>query len=155
MQTVFIGEDGKVRTIITRQYVVGLYVAVYKEGEAIPAQLSSKMAEMDFHLKVRREIPNFLKDRSSDITTVVFRKFPEGDVIALFPEIQANFNRCDCQSYQHIGQHGPASYSLVDRTKLASADEYADLKAELETIGYLLNVKKRINRRWFEVKEEV
>jgi hypothetical protein len=86
-------------------------------------------------------------------TVVIFRKFPEGDIIAMFPEIQADQNRCDCLSYQHIGQHGPASYFLVDRTKLAIAAEYAELKAELESIGYDLIIRKRINKHWYEVKE--
>jgi hypothetical protein len=156
MVTVIMCKDGKKRTVITQQYVCGLYVAIYKEGVAIPDQLTSKYKEVDFHRRLRKKIPDFLKEESSEIpdkTVVIFRKFPEGDIIAIFPEIQANENRCDCLSYQHIGQHGPASYSLVDRTKLAVAAEYTELKTELESIGYDLTIRKRINKRWYEIKE--
>ena len=79
-------------------------------------------------------------------TIVVFRKFPDGDVIALFPEIEWN-HRGDFSSYLHIGQHGGASPALVQSTKPATPTEYADLLAELETIGYTdLVIRKRINR---------
>ncbi len=75
-------------------------------------------------------------------TVVVFRKFREGDVIALFPNITEGLGRC--LSYMHIGQHGAASYGmLVQDTELASEEEYAPLKQELEQIGYVLKVQKR------------
>lgn len=69
---------------------------------------------------------------------VIFRKFREGDVIALL--IEQNFkNRSTSKpdmvmSYQHVGQHSEASKSIVRDTKLATPEEYADLKAELERI---------------------
>jgi hypothetical protein len=88
--------------------------------------------------------------RDKEKTTVIFRKFKGGEIIALFPEIQADMSKGNCQSYQHIGQHGAASYDLVSNTKLATANEYGDLKKELEDIGYNLEIKKRINKRWFD-----
>lgn len=82
-------------------------------------------------------------------TKVIFRKFKDGDIIALFPEIQADQNYNNCQSYQHIGQHGAASYSLIDTTKPANEMEYQDLYNELTSIGYNLKIQKRINKKWF------
>ncbi len=80
---------------------------------------------------------------------VIFRKWPKregGDVIALFPYEKSDFEGCYCTSYQHVGQHSGADFhGVVKVTKLATPAEYADLKAELERIGYKLIVRKRAN----------
>jgi hypothetical protein len=78
-------------------------------------------------------------------TKVIFRKFPSGEIIALFPEIAYDQYGYYCMSYMHIGQHNGASPDLLN-TKLAVVHEYADLKAELERIGYNLQVCKRITQ---------
>ena len=68
-------------------------------------------------------------------TKVVFRKFPNGDILALFPEVPETGYTCSC--YMHIGQHGGADYTHCIRlTKPASPEEYADLKRELEAKPY-------------------
>ena len=58
---------------------------------------------------------------------VIFRKFKDGDVIALFPEMQL----------------GSASVNIIQCTKPAKQEEYAGLKKELELIGYELEIVKR------------
>lgn len=69
-------------------------------------------------------------------TFVVYRKF-DGEIIALFPAITATYNPDDCQSYQHIGQHGAATFGPVMRnSKPASQEEYQLLHNELVVIGY-------------------
>lgn len=65
---------------------------------------------------------------------VVFRKFKEGDVIALFCDSASDCNFGNVMSYQHVGQHGEASRDLGLKLKLATPEEYADLKRELESI---------------------
>ena len=87
--------------------------------------------------------------QDTERTTVIFRKFRQGDIIALFPEIQADMSRGNCQSYQHIGQHGAASYRIVDNTKLATKAEYMPLADELYRIGYKLTTRERISKKWF------
>ena len=80
---------------------------------------------------------------NAEKTKVIFRKFRNGDVIALFPQIAgscADYG-CSMQSYMHIGQHGAAD--CVTITKPAIPEEYADLKSELEGIGYELKIVKR------------
>ena len=75
-------------------------------------------------------------------TKVVFRKFKDGEILALFPyePDTANF----CTSYMHIGQHSGADYSgCIKRTKPANEAEYNALKEELTSIGYNLTVIKR------------
>ena len=70
------------------------------------------------------------------MTRVIFRKFNDGQVIALFPDENGN-SRFECASYMHIGQHSPAGYNLVvQHTKPASEEEYRDLFDELKRVGY-------------------
>jgi len=87
--------------------------------------------------------------QDTERTTVIFRKFRQGDIIALFPEIQADMSRGNCQSYQHTGQHGAANYRIVNNTKLATPEEYMPLADELYRIGYKLTTRKRISKKWF------
>jgi len=74
---------------------------------------------------------------------VVFRKFRKGgDIIALLPDNAANPGMID--RYQHIGQHGEASRNLSSVTVPATPAEYADLLAELKSIGYEPVIRKRL-----------
>lgn len=79
------------------------------------------------------------------MTRVVFRKWRDGDIIALFPD--EPWSRCDYSttSYMHAGQHGSADYAgVIADTRPAREDEYRDLLAELMAIGYTdLRVVKR------------
>jgi len=93
---------------------------------------------------------------SIDITDVVFRVFPEGDVIALFPNDIGNYSEYTCSSYMSIGQHGSADPWLVVRTtRLAKPIEYTELKAELERLGYTLQVKQRIRQTSIETRRKL
>ncbi len=68
-------------------------------------------------------------------TIVVFRKYPEGDIIALFPE-QTGKN-LKVGSYMNMGQHSDVDYQgVIAATKLATPEEYSELKQELVSIGY-------------------
>ena len=67
---------------------------------------------------------------------VAFREFSDGDVIALFPDEQ--WNDTTITSYMHIGQHGGASPELLEELNPAKKADIAELKAELETIGYIV-----------------
>lgn len=78
-------------------------------------------------------------------TITIFRKYRNGDVIALFPFELGDMSPATCLSYTNIGQHGSANDSnVVSQTKLATKTEYAPLKAELERIGYVIETRKRI-----------
>ncbi len=75
-------------------------------------------------------------------TQVVFRKWPDGDILALFPNL--NEGRDQCGSYMRIGQHGGANYSLcIAATKPATPEEYESLASELTSIGYDLKIQQR------------
>lgn len=71
------------------------------------------------------------------MTKVVFRKFRQGgDIIALFPE-QVNKVTLTVGSYMHVGQHSDADCTgVITATTPAKESEYAELLAELRSIGY-------------------
>lgn len=70
----------------------------------------------------------------SESIAVHFHKFPEGDVIALFPDLPATPPYIT--SYMHIGQHGDASKDLMVDLERATSAESAPLLKELISIGY-------------------
>jgi len=76
-------------------------------------------------------------------TTVIFRKFNEGDVVALFPDIPFD-TQGNVASYSHIGQHRAADYDTVlGKTVPATETEYRRLLKELRETGYTdLEVKE-------------
>lgn len=78
-------------------------------------------------------------------TKVVFRKWKDGTIDAYFPELKEVDGLIVC--YSHMGQHSAANYhSCIQRTKPAKPEEYADLKNELEQIGYNLDVRSKYIR---------
>lgn len=88
-------------------------------------------------------------DTDTTETKVIFRKWRDGSrsVFALFPEMPHDWRGYDCGSYEHVGQHGGADGAgCVRRSTPATPEEYADLKRELERIGYRLRVVSRIPR---------
>ncbi len=76
---------------------------------------------------------------------VVFKKFKEGDVIALFPDIPFDKSG-NITSYQHFGQHGAASASALRTLKPATRAEYLPLYKELIKIGYAPVVSRRLRK---------
>ena len=84
-----------------------------------------------------------MKDKEK--TKVVFRKFKDGEIIALFPEIVSGRY---IMSYVHTGQHGEASPLLVSDTRSAKRAEYLPLFRELSGLGYNLRVMQRMTVRF-------
>lgn len=77
-------------------------------------------------------------------TTKVMFKIIDDEVIAIFPNNLYNkelYGKTMVDSYMHIGQHSGCSVELIDELQDASFDQYKDLKNELQTIGYKLNLK--------------
>lgn len=83
---------------------------------------------------------------ASEKVIVVFRKFRDGDVIALFPAVPYDTRGVLCQSYMHVGQHGAAEYhQCMQMTVPAQSAEYAALLHELTSkpYGYQFDIRKR------------
>jgi len=80
-------------------------------------------------------------------TIVIFRKYRDGDVVALFPDVKSDM-KGNCMSYQHIGQHGGADYYwIVSTTQLATPREYKKLYQELLRQGYKKD-DLEIRKKW-------
>lgn len=89
------------------------------------------------------------------MTKVIFRKFRNGEVIALFPQEPATLDGWLCVSYMHVGQHSAASPWIVDNTKAATEEEYRKLLYELQGIGYNdLKVCKRFDKNDYKTRQE-
>jgi len=65
---------------------------------------------------------------------VVFRKFADGEVIALFCHTEKHCSPGYVQSYMHVGQHGEAYRWIGRYIKRAAREEYEPLQRELEQI---------------------
>ena len=78
-------------------------------------------------------------------TRVIFRMFRDGEVIALFPHEDGGNGYI--MSYMHIGQHGAASPLIVNDTTQATPEQYKELFEELQSIGYSLEIGKRMSKR--------
>lgn len=91
-----------------------------------------------------------MKTKSQTTATVtmrtVLRKYPDGQIIALFPDVPWSGRQGEITSYMHLGQHGAADYHhVVATTKPATKKESAGLLNELRQVGYNnIRVIKRI-----------
>lgn len=79
---------------------------------------------------------------NNTVDRVVFRMI-RGEVCAFLPDSDVNYGNILC--YAHIGQHSEASLEYYRLGRLATPQEYTDLKTELESIGYKIRVMKRID----------
>jgi len=84
--------------------------------------------------------------KETEQTVVIFRAERSGQykmsIYALFPYVAYTDKLCSC--YAHVGQHSGANYDYCIKNSVpALPEEYSDLKAELESIGYNLKIQKR------------
>lgn len=97
-----------------------------------------------------------MSDETAPVTLVVFRRWREGnggDIIALFPELPADYQGWFCDAYEHLGQHAGADYhGVIQATKPVSVEDAADLRQELERIGYRLKPIKRASHKHHEAR---
>ncbi len=89
-------------------------------------------------------------------TKVIFRQWKIGcGIIAMFPEIAVDTVGYNCQSFEHVGQHGAASPNIVATdTKPANLDDGAvkRLIEELTDRGYNLEIIKRFRYKHLQIR---
>ena len=84
--------------------------------------------------------------KNKHITPVIFRVEKDGTILAVFP-YESHKDGYLVQCYTHIGQHCECVYHyLMYDTKPATPEQYVELKAELEWLGYNLKVIKGAQR---------
>jgi len=92
-----------------------------------------------------------MSEESTPVTAVVYRRWNNGDIIALFPELPSDYQGWYCDSYEHIGQHGGADYyAVIQATRPVSVEDAAPLARELERIGYVLKPIKKASPKVHE-----
>jgi len=88
-------------------------------------------------MRVKHSIGDRSEYMSKKNIKVVFRVFPGGAVIALFPKMLVCDYEDSIVSYMRIGQHSSASPKLIKQLKPATKSEYAALLKELiDLVGY-------------------
>lgn len=84
--------------------------------------------------------------QDTNITDVLFlveqTEEENKEVFAYFPKMFYNkeLYKTTFTGYAHIGQHTAIHSDYANECKEATSIEYADLKKELESIGYNLNI---------------
>jgi len=85
---------------------------------------------------------NEVSEPNGEVTKVLFlvneRDPKDADLFAYFPEEIHNGEFRT--AYSHVGQHGSAHPKYAEESRQATPEEYVDLQAELESIGYNLEV---------------
>jgi hypothetical protein len=87
------------------------------------------------HKNIAMQIP--VVKLKKDETLVGFVKTIFNDLLvitAVFPYDDEGNGLIGC--YAHVGQHGTCCMEWVNEQEMATPEEYADLKQELESIGY-------------------
>lgn len=81
----------------------------------------------------------------SEPLKVVFRKWQDGGVIAVFCHSKQYCNPGNVMTYERVGQHSEAVRSIGQNLKLATPDEYEPLLKELQGIyGEVIPVKRLV-----------
>ena len=99
------------------------------------------------NIEIKQEATNEAEETSQTPTLVMFKIEPneytgENDILAVFPDeleyVNGDEARFTC--YSHVGQHGTCCEEYWQSLADATPEQYADLKAELEGQGYVLEV---------------
>lgn len=67
-------------------------------------------------------------------------KLENGNILAYFPDLKYQDAGNPMTCYSHVGQHSGCMPEYANKLTRATEPEYKDLKNELESIGYNLNI---------------
>jgi len=142
-----------IQNMIFNDYVLNSPKYLQKYKMAIPKEKKRRDKSGINQLKKAGEItmaktnptPKPIVTENDELPTKVMflvndRDQKNADVFAYFPEENYDNAGKYKTAYSHIGQHSSASPEYAAESRPASPEEYADLKAELESIGYNLDV---------------
>lgn len=78
------------------------------------------------------------------MTKVIFRKWNNGQIIALFPGEAADACEDHCSSFdKQCGHSAACCDSIILLSRPPSSDEYAELREALVRLGYSLKIARR------------
>ena len=78
----------------------------------------------------------------------IFRTFRgDTEATAFFPEVLFSYSDDHCMCYARVGQYSAADYEgCIKRSRPSTPEQTARLKAELESLGYEIEVRARATR---------
>ena len=94
------------------------------------------------------KLKELAQEKNENKTKVIFRKFSDNSIIAMFPELPGTNNANTCLNYMSTGQHGAGSAD-IGWTKPASLNEALPLVRELISIGYNLQIVSRFTHAMY------
>lgn len=95
--------------------------------------------------------------QDTEKTIAIIRKW-EDDCIAIFPHELGTDSPYTCMSYMTVGQHSSCDpQGIIEQSEHTNTPErqtakYRDFVAELESIGYNLDIRKRIPSNSLDVR---
>lgn len=92
--------------------------------------------------------------RNNIMKTRVIFKMSGDEPIAFFPEHLGSNNPSTCSCYVHVGQHGIADVMYASGLPPAKPHEFAELKKELERIGYDLEVVRKFRASDLKTRQQ-
>jgi hypothetical protein len=125
-----------------RRDVISKNIKQPSKVKKVFSELSKKYPSIKEELSiVYTALVNESEENNSDTTEMIFRKYEDGEIIALFPKVIENRAKNLVKAYVHNGQHVQADLrGTIESTVPATEEEYADLFSELKSIGYKIKV---------------
>jgi hypothetical protein len=149
-----------IQNMIFNDYVLNSpkYLQKYKQAQPMEKkrrdksginQLKKKGEEMQTRNLATKPEPKPVTEADEQQTKVLFlvnEKDPnDPDLFAYFPEENHDREGRYKTGYSHVGQHSAVDPSYAKESREATPEEYQDLKAELEGLGYNLDVLNGAN----------
>ena len=125
------------------QYLQKYKMAIPKEKKRRDKSGINKLKKAGVEKMAQSGLPKQkeITEGDEEITKVIFLIHPnDTDVFAYFPEEKHDISGKYMTGYVHIGQHTAVDPNYARESREATPEEYQDLKAELEGIGYNLQV---------------
>lgn len=97
--------------------------------------------------------------QDTEKTITIIRKWGD-DYIAIFPHQSGTFSPYTCQSYMHTGQHGSCDpQGIIEQSEHTNTlkrqtAKYRDFVAELESIGYNLDIRQRLPSNSLDIRRK-
>lgn len=97
--------------------------------------------------------------QDTEKTITIIRKWGD-DYIAIFPHELGTNSPYTCESYMHTGQHGSCDpQGIIEQSEHTNTlkrqtAKYRDFVAELESIGYNLDIRQRLPSNSLDIRRK-
>ena len=137
-----------IMNMIFNEYVLNSPKYLQKYKMAIPKKKKRRdksginQLRKDAGLEPKKSVDENIDDMTKVQFLVNDNDPSNNDVFAYFPEENHDVGGKFKMSYSHIGQHSACHPEYARESRPATTEEYGELKNELETLGYKLDIMK-------------